>query len=70
MRKDKRYKDMVAHETMKIENDAVMQVATLEKMVASRIKALTSSKGTKKEINEQHEYLKSYLANQIRILPG
>ncbi len=70
MRKDKRYKDMVVHETMKIENDAAMQVATLEKMVASRIKELASSKGAKKEINEKVEYLKSSLENQIRILQG
>jgi DNA-directed RNA polymerase subunit beta len=37
MRKDKRYKEVVAQETAKLENDFAMHVATLEKMVAEKI---------------------------------
>ena len=39
MRKDKRYKEIVAAETARLENDYTMQVATLEKMVAEKIAA-------------------------------
>lgn len=37
MRKDKRYKEVVAQETAKLESDLAMHVATLEKMVAAKI---------------------------------
>jgi DNA-directed RNA polymerase subunit beta len=37
MRKDKRYKDMVAQETARLENDFMMQKATLEKMLSEKI---------------------------------
>ncbi len=37
MRKDKRYKDIVAQETARLENDFMMQKATLEKMLSAKI---------------------------------
>lgn len=37
MRKDKRYKDMVLQETARLENDFMMQKATLEKMLSEKI---------------------------------
>ncbi len=37
MRKDKRYKDMVAEETARLENDFMMQKVTLEKMLSEKI---------------------------------
>ncbi len=37
MRKDKRYKDMVAQETARLENDFMMQKVTLEKMLSEKI---------------------------------
>ncbi len=68
MRKDKRYKEMVAAETMRIEADAAMHVAALEKMVAAKIKELSSTKS--KENTALVENLTSSLENQIRILQG
>ena len=47
MRKDKRYKEMVAAETARLENDYAMHVATLEKMVAQKIAELQPKKAAK-----------------------
>ncbi len=51
MRKDKRYKEMVAQETMRLENDFTMHVATLEKMVTDKfidlLKGKAAAKGVK-----------------------
>ena len=49
MRKDKRYKEVVAAETARLENDFAMHVATLEKMVAAKIKALQGKSKDKAE---------------------
>ncbi|MBA3751551.1 DNA-directed RNA polymerase subunit beta [Candidatus Dependentiae bacterium] len=103
MRKDKRYKEIVAQETLRIENDFSMHVATLEKMVAATIRErvhgavpaqevkssfITNSKFdsekltnapladlvtirvTDETLNDQIDFLKSSLENQIRILQG
>ncbi len=78
MRKDKRYKEIVAAETARLENDYAMQVATLEKMVAQKIaqfkgKAAAPAKGKKGAApgsEDPVKYLKASLENQIRILQG
>jgi DNA-directed RNA polymerase subunit beta len=65
MRKDRRYKEMVAQETLRIEQDFVMHVATLEKMIEEKIKeAGKGAKGAKSEVAA----LKASLENQKRIL--
>lgn len=38
MRKDKRYKEVVAHETARIENDFLMHVQALEKMISQKMR--------------------------------
>ena len=40
MRKDKRYKDMVAHETARLDSEFAMHCACLEKMVATKVRTL------------------------------
>ncbi len=49
MRKDKRYKEIVAQETLRIEGDFVMHVATLEKMVAANIRERLQDKPSAQE---------------------
>ena len=44
MRKDKRYKDIVAARNSTLENDFAMQVATLEKMIEEKILQLFKGK--------------------------
>lgn len=103
MRKDKRYKEVVAQETSRLEKDFSMHVQALEKMVSGKIKELIVGKTpqakinkpvatnnvydleklnnlslqdllvlntTDKATNENIEYLRSSLDNQIRILNG
>ncbi|HVX00913.1 MAG TPA: hypothetical protein VHA52_10825, partial [Candidatus Babeliaceae bacterium] len=44
MRKDKRYKDIVAKETARLQSELQMHVATLEKMIAERVRLLLHNK--------------------------
>lgn len=52
MRKDKRYKDVVAQETVRLDNDYSLHVATLQKMIISKILSLLDGKKPNNKISK------------------
>jgi DNA-directed RNA polymerase subunit beta len=53
MRKDKRYKEVVAQETTRLENDFAMHIETLKHMIADKIRQILTSQPAQPKMSKQ-----------------
>lgn len=77
VRKDKRYKDMVAQETMRLESDFAMQMTSLEKMISEKVVELLEDKnahidkkGGKQQVYKKSDLIKLAVKDLLALKPA